>query len=222
METTKKNSKLLQEELKEYDMKIGFEKNYYLDNFDGNTLLIKDNHFKLKDACKNKEVVNDFMRNINERLDKSENEITDTVSNDEDNSVTSRNLNYTKLDDSLTFTKASKDTNITKISNKINSSNVQKNTAKSESYLNSIDRPYHCDKCNMTFKRNLHLKRHFLVTHTMNKNFICEICKRSFSRKDYLDKHIRGHQKKNFKLKLLQQGIVIRTKIYSKSIKKKR
>lgn len=92
METTKKNSKLLQEELKEYDMKIGFEKNYYLDNFDGNTLLIKDNHFKLKDACKNKEVVNDFMRNINERLDKSENEITDTVSNDE-----GKNLQITPL-----------------------------------------------------------------------------------------------------------------------------
>lgn len=81
------------------------------------------------------------------------------------------------------------------------------------------DRPYVCPKCKMSFKRNLHLKRHFTVTHTVNKNFKCETCSKMFSRKDYLDKHVSGHQKKSFKMKLLRQGIVVRTKMFSKSNK---
>lgn len=83
----------------------------------------------------------------------------------------------------------------------------------------STERPYVCSKCQMAFKRNLHLKRHFLVTHTPNKNFKCDTCGKQFSRKDYLDKHITGHQKKDLKIKLLEQGIVVRTKIFSKSNK---
>lgn len=77
----------------------------------------------------------------------------------------------------------------------------------------SPERPYVCSICKMAFKRNLHLKRHFTVTHTVGKNFKCGICGRRFSREDYLDKHVSGHQKKKFKLKLLQQGIVVRTKM---------
>lgn len=80
-------------------------------------------------------------------------------------------------------------------------------------------RPFRCGECGMAFKRNLHLKRHFMVTHTSKKNFSCSNCGKSFSRKDYLDKHIATHEKKKFKLQLLQQGIVVRTKMNVKSTK---
>lgn len=81
-------------------------------------------------------------------------------------------------------------------------------------------RPFRCTECGMAFKRNLHLKRHFTVIHTSKKNFSCSKCGKFFSRKDYLDKHIATHEKKKFKLELLQQGIVVRTKINVKSAEK--
>lgn len=85
---------------------------------------------------------------------------------------------------------------------------------------NLDDRPHSCTKCKMAFKRKLHLKRHFIVKHTEKKNYFCSACGQQFSRKDYLDKHENVHKRKDFKLKLLQQGIVVRTKMYSKTKEK--
>lgn len=101
-------------------------------------------------------------------------------------------------------------------------SNISLTPSQSSSNLvndKSAIRPFRCDECGMAFKRNLHLKRHFTVTHTSKKNFSCSNCGKSFSRKDYLDKHLATHEKKKFKLKLLQQGIVVRTKMNVKSPK---
>ncbi|ODH47153.1 hypothetical protein GX48_06748 [Paracoccidioides brasiliensis] len=51
------------------------------------------------------------------------------------------------------------------------------------------DRPYRCDQCSQSFRRNHDLKRHKRI-HLAVKPFPCDHCAKSFSRKDALKRHI--------------------------------
>lgn len=59
----------------------------------------------------------------------------------------------------------------------------------------------------MSFKRRLHLHRHFNA-HSKDKIYHCEHCSKWFHRRDYLVKHIRGHEKLKIKMQLFKQGII--------------
>ncbi|EQL31824.1 C2H2 finger domain-containing protein, variant 1 [Blastomyces dermatitidis ER-3] len=51
------------------------------------------------------------------------------------------------------------------------------------------DRPYRCDQCTQSFRRNHDLKRHKRI-HLAVKPYPCDHCAKSFSRKDALKRHI--------------------------------
>ena len=86
----------------------------------------------------------------------------------------------------------------------------------------SIDKPYRCDDCGVTFKRKAHLDRHRRIhlptrpyqcgicgkgftrnehvrrhayTHSGEKPFNCPTCNRSFGRREHLLKHMASHTK---------------------------
>ena len=57
------------------------------------------------------------------------------------------------------------------------------------------DRPFQCDKCDKTFTRNAHLKRHILVNHegqrTPSQPVDCDQCDGTFANKHSLKKHMK-------------------------------
>ncbi|KAJ8705069.1 hypothetical protein PYW08_012389 [Mythimna loreyi] len=54
------------------------------------------------------------------------------------------------------------------------------------------DKPYKCEECQHCFNQKVHLTNH-LRTHTGIKPYKCEECQLCFSRKDYLTRHMRTH-----------------------------
>ncbi|ANB12889.1 Com2p [Sugiyamaella lignohabitans] len=54
-------------------------------------------------------------------------------------------------------------------------------------------KPFLCEDCNRTFRRQEHLKRHYRSLHTGEKPFECEDCGKKFSRSDNLAQHMRIH-----------------------------
>ncbi|KAM4047612.1 zinc finger protein 740 isoform 2-T2 [Anomaloglossus baeobatrachus] len=59
-----------------------------------------------------------------------------------------------------------------------------------EVYINTGERPYECDMCDMKFVQKYHLDRHKRV-HSGEKPYQCERCQQAFSRTDRLLKHKR-------------------------------
>ncbi|KAI8831837.1 hypothetical protein BC829DRAFT_366101, partial [Chytridium lagenaria] len=49
---------------------------------------------------------------------------------------------------------------------------------------------FHCNLCNMSFRRSHDLKRHTRSLHTKIKPYICVKCTKSFSRLDALKRHV--------------------------------
>lgn len=64
--------------------------------------------------------------------------------------------------------------------------------ANDDSGSNSNSKPIPCDKCEKSFKKLSHLKRHMLI-HTNMKPYACKICSKSFREANCLKKHIRTH-----------------------------
>ncbi|PGH04201.1 hypothetical protein AJ79_07179 [Helicocarpus griseus UAMH5409] len=62
------------------------------------------------------------------------------------------------------------------------------------------DRPYRCNECAQSFRRNHDLKRHTRI-HLAVKPFPCQFCDKSFSRKDALKRHrlVKGCDKESLK-----------------------
>uniref|UniRef100_A0A0P4W5Z1 C2H2-type domain-containing protein n=2 Tax=Scylla TaxID=6760 RepID=A0A0P4W5Z1_SCYOL len=86
----------------------------------------------------------------------------------------------------------------------------------------SVDKPYRCDDCGVTFKRKAHLDRHRRIhlptrpyqcavcgkgftrnehvrrhsfTHSGEKPYHCPTCNKTFSRREHLTKHLLSHTK---------------------------
>ncbi|XP_073402279.1 zinc finger protein 740 isoform X2 [Dendrobates tinctorius] len=59
-----------------------------------------------------------------------------------------------------------------------------------EVYINTGERPFECDMCDMKFVQKYHLDRHKRV-HSGEKPYQCERCQQAFSRTDRLLKHKR-------------------------------
>ncbi|CAL4248104.1 unnamed protein product, partial [Meganyctiphanes norvegica] len=86
----------------------------------------------------------------------------------------------------------------------------------------SVEKPYRCDDCGVTFKRKAHLDRHRRIhlpvrpyqcavcgkgftrnehvrrhsfTHSGEKPYVCPTCNKTFSRREHLTKHLLSHTK---------------------------
>ena len=70
-----------------------------------------------------------------------------------------------------------------------------------------VDSLFHCDKCEKTFKRMSHLKRHEVSVH-FGKKESCPHCGLNYSRKDNLEAHIisvHGTKSKSFQCEVCQE-----------------
>ena len=70
-----------------------------------------------------------------------------------------------------------------------------------------VDSLFHCDKCEKTFKRMSHLKRHEVSVH-FGKKESCPHCDLNYSRKDNLEAHIKsvhGTKSKSFQCEVCQE-----------------
>ncbi|CDR45052.1 CYFA0S16e01552g1_1 [Cyberlindnera fabianii] len=56
-------------------------------------------------------------------------------------------------------------------------------------------KPFKCDECSNSFKRQEHLKRHQRSVHTNYRPFECKYCEKTFSRSDNLAQHHKTHEK---------------------------
>lgn len=57
----------------------------------------------------------------------------------------------------------------------------------------SDDRPYQCEICKASFKRNHQMKLHKQTVHSDLRLYHCELCDKSFKRRDKLTCHYRTH-----------------------------
>lgn len=57
----------------------------------------------------------------------------------------------------------------------------------------SDDRPYQCEICKASFKRNHQMKLHKQTVHSDLRLYHCELCEKSFKRRDKLTCHYRTH-----------------------------
>lgn len=55
------------------------------------------------------------------------------------------------------------------------------------------DRPYQCEICKASFKRNHQMKLHKQTVHSDLRLYHCELCEKSFKRRDKLTCHYRTH-----------------------------
>ncbi|KAL1919606.1 uncharacterized protein VTP21DRAFT_1537 [Calcarisporiella thermophila] len=69
---------------------------------------------------------------------------------------------------------------------------LQKSPAPPRSTASTPDKPYSCDRCELTFTRQHNLKSHYL-THTEERPFECPECKQQFRRHHDLKRHQKLH-----------------------------
>lgn len=60
---------------------------------------------------------------------------------------------------------------------------------------NDSAKPFQCSKCEKSFRRQEHLKRHFRSVHSNERPFECSFCEKKFSRSDNLAQHVRTHKR---------------------------
>lgn len=83
-------------------------------------------------------------------------------------------------------------------------------TYKSHSRVHLQKKPdiHKCERCDKTFTRKTHLRRHML-THNSSKPFKCPHCEKSFSRSEHLNTHISIHTgSKSFSCTLCEKSFV--------------
>lgn len=61
------------------------------------------------------------------------------------------------------------------------------------------DKLFTCEICNQTFKSERTLRGHYPI-HNSTKKFQCDQCEKSFHRRFHLTLHLKGHEKKDFRL----------------------
>lgn len=67
--------------------------------------------------------------------------------------------------------------------------------AESKIGTNETKVPWYCKRCQKSFKRRYHFRRHVRTFHRKEKYFVCRICDKEVSRKDNLLRHIRNRHR---------------------------
>ncbi|KAK4468527.1 hypothetical protein MN116_007725 [Schistosoma mekongi] len=74
-----------------------------------------------------------------------------------------------------------------------NKSNNSVNDTRDKCYTDSIPRRYMCRECGISFRQNVHLRKHVMVQHTKVKPYHCPYCEYTTVEKSHLTVHIRVH-----------------------------
>jgi hypothetical protein len=92
-------------------------------------------------------------------------------------------------------------------SNKKDAMKNRKRKVKKEDYLETKKPPIQCKYCNKYFQNSLHVKRHCLQEHPLEKNYKCRYCDEAFVTEAEISKHRKIHLREKYECHICKKHL---------------